>query len=223
MRKVLHTSYGWLLTVSHRYVATLEARIQTLERQLRAKKPGQVMKNNEPSFTPDTICPELQACGKGVPDILHPDEPDGETPCSPFSAQREQIPVAAHGPPSVQQPVTSDIIVLDMLHGRSFTSDPEQESLPALPSSNRAKALVDTVYFYTQARYCIIDWTQLREWHRDREAIAYTSTDGPLDAQTGAYFIWIIYAIGACLVANPETSTEVGHKYVKFLNGNGKL
>jgi hypothetical protein len=119
--------------------------------------------------------------------------------------------------------VTSDIIVLDMLHGRSFTSDPEQKSLPALPSSNRAKALVDTVYFYTQARYCIIDWTQLREWHRDREAIAYTSTDGPLDAQIGAYFIWIIYAIGACLVANPETSTEVGYKYVKFSNGNGNL
>lgn len=119
--------------------------------------------------------------------------------------------MAAHGAPRERQTVTSDIIVLDMLHGRSFTSDLEGESLPALPSSSRAKALVDTVYFYTQARYCIIDWTQLREWHRDREAIAYTPTDGPVESQIGAYFIWIIYAIGACLVANPEGSTEVRH------------
>lgn len=72
-----------------------------------------------------------------------------------------------------------------MIHSRAFNSNLEDNSLPALPSSSRAKALVDTVYFYTQARYCIIDWTQLREWHWDREAIAYTSPEGQVTAQTG--------------------------------------
>jgi len=177
-----------------------------------------------PSFTPDTACSEAQAYEKSAPEIDHPDEPDRETACSPCST-REQIPVAAHGSPAERQTVTADVIVLDMLHGRSFTSDPGEESLPALPSSNRAKALVDTVYFYTQARYCIIDWTQLREWHRVRESIAYTPADGPVESQIGAYFIWIIYAIGACLVANPETSTEVRQMLTpldgKRLSGTG--
>lgn len=190
-------------------MATLEARIQTLERQLSANKSGH--KKNEPSFAPDTVCSETRAYGKRVSNQCQPDQREEESACSPCSTLREQIPVAAHGAPRERQTVTSDIIVLDMLHGRSFTSDLEGESLPALPSSSRAKALVDTVYFYTQARYCIIDWTQLREWHRDREAIAYTPTDGPVESQIGAYFIWIIYAIGACLVANPEGSTEVRH------------
>lgn len=74
---------------------------------------------------------------------------------------------------------------MDMLHNRTFTSDLERDALPSLPSSNRARELVDTVYFYTQARYCIIDWAQLREWHADREALAYTSTEGPVASQTG--------------------------------------
>ena len=88
----------------------------------------------------------------------------------------------------------SDITALDMLHSRSFTSNPEGKALPVLPSSSRAKALVDTVYFYTQARYCIIDWVQLREWHRDRESIAYISTDGPLQSQIGT---WILKLCGS--------------------------
>lgn len=75
-----------------------------------------------------------------------------------------------------------------MLHSRTLTSDLEGEALPALPPDDRAKDLVDTVYFYTQARYCIIDWVQLHEWHRDREVIAYTSTEGPITSQTGNKF-----------------------------------
>lgn len=72
-----------------------------------------------------------------------------------------------------------------MFHSNAFASELDRESLPALPPNSRAKELVDTVYFYTQARYCIIDWTRLREWHGDREAIAYTPTDGPITSQTG--------------------------------------
>lgn len=71
-----------------------------------------------------------------------------------------------------------------MLHGNGSTSEIE-ESLPPLPSSASARTLVDTVYFYTQARYCIVDWTRVREWHQDRDALAYISTQAPVDAQRG--------------------------------------
>lgn len=72
-----------------------------------------------------------------------------------------------------------------MVHGRAFVPDLEEEALPTLPSSHKARSLLGTVYLYTQARYCIIDWTQLREWHRDRDVIAYVSTEGPVSSQTG--------------------------------------
>ncbi|KAK5685702.1 hypothetical protein LTS12_029057 [Elasticomyces elasticus] len=94
-----------------------------------------------------------------------------------------------------------------MVHGRAFAPEVE-EGLPMLPSSERARALLGTAYFYAQARYCIVDWNRLREWHRDRDAIAYAPVDGPVDLQIGAFFIWIIYAIGARLVPESENSTE---------------
>ncbi|KAJ6171843.1 hypothetical protein N7470_000910 [Penicillium chermesinum] len=102
----------------------------------------------------------------------------------------------------------SDIAVLDILPEKTFDSAGKGATLPALPSDASSRDLVDAVYFYTQARYCIIDWGRLREWHRDRATIAYTTDDGPVDSQTGAFFLWIIYAIGACLIPNSESSTE---------------
>ncbi|KAJ5995854.1 hypothetical protein N7481_002831 [Penicillium waksmanii] len=112
------------------------------------------------------------------------------------------IDLATHG-----QHLQRDITVLDMIQIQNSCSD-ISEDLPPLPSDARARELVDTVYFYTQARYCIIDWVQLREWHRDRESIAYATTSDPVDLQIGSFFIWIIYAIGACLVPISESSTE---------------
>jgi hypothetical protein len=116
-----------------------------------------------------------------------------------------------------------------MLYNSAVPSDPDVDSLPSLPSSKTARKLVDAVFLYVQARYCIVDWAQVREWHRDRESLAYISNDAPAASQTGeyqnflsiyascretdiytgAYFIWIIYAIGARFVANPEHSSEV--------------
>lgn len=144
----------------------------------------------------------------------------------PFSPQRPS-PVALAGSPAQTRVSTSDITVLELLHSRTFSSENEDAFLPALPPTDRARALVDTAYFYTQARYCIVDWAQLCDWHQYRESIAYVSLDGPVDTQAGkevqdeffkflnpnkipgAFFIWIIYAIGARLVQNPEHSNEV--------------
>ena len=222
-----------------RYVATLESRIQILERQLHEKDSEQNIKRNGPTFTPDTAFSEPQAQGgihqherlsgqNGLVDGSH-DLSIRESAPSQCQTQRTHLSNILNPPSNEAQALNSDITVLDMLHSRAFTSNMDEDTLPTLPSSTRAKALVDTVYFYTQARYCIVEWTQLREWHRDREAIAYTSTDGPVESQTGkctifviqncwantwtgAFFIWIIYAIGAYLVPNPESSTEVSNK-----------
>lgn len=74
-----------------------------------------------------------------------------------------------------------------MVHGRAIAPE-TKEGLPMLPGSERAKALLKTAYFYAQARYCIVDWNRLREWHQDRDAIAYVSVDGPVEAQKGIFF-----------------------------------
>lgn len=54
-----------------------------------------------------------------------------------------------------------------------------------LPPDQVTTRLVETAYLYTQARYCVVDWVQLREWHRRREQICYAGRDGSLESQTG--------------------------------------
>lgn len=221
-----------LLIVLHRYVATLEARVQTLETQLRARTSQQYMKRTQSSLTPDTTCSEQLVHERETPALTHLDQPSGavmdgscqgeqlsgqgnspqnnvtfpfhhtenfhpwkapltasqdsrETASSQCSRERVQLQGTLFGLPNEPQTSISDITILDMVHGRAFDPGLEGEALPALPSSNRARTLLGTVYLYTQARYCIIDWTQLREWHRDRDVIAYISTEGPVSSQTG--------------------------------------
>lgn len=143
-----------------RYVATLEARIQTLERELQAKE-------CQSGLTPDTTCSEqLGDAAKGDPS-------DG----TGVRAESTTLPGKKQAP-------LTDVAILDMVHGRAFVPEIE-EGLPMLPSSERARALLGTAYFYAQARYCIVDWNRLREWHRDRDAIAYAPVDGPVDSQIG--------------------------------------
>ncbi|KAL4916506.1 fungal-specific transcription factor domain-containing protein [Aspergillus aurantiobrunneus] len=178
------------------YVATLEARIQALESELRAANAQSAFAGNALHLTP-------------------PDDGAERRAQMPLSQQAHSRPATSSYPtqetlfkfPREPQAANFDITILDMLHGNKATSEIEEEALPPLPSSNNARALVDTVYFYTQARYCIVDWTRVREWHRNRDAIAYISSQGPVEAQRGAFFIWIIYAIGARLISNPENSS----------------
>ena len=72
-----------------------------------------------------------------------------------------------------------------MLQGGTTVSEMQAASLPELPSREVGTLLLETVYLYTQARYCLVDWTRLREWHRRREAICYATKEDDLDAQIG--------------------------------------
>jgi hypothetical protein len=107
-------------------------------------------------------------------------------------------------------------------------SKTQVDKLADLPSAEVADHLVETVFLYTQARYCIVDWVQIYEWHSRRETICYSSQESSIEAQigvapmrevspfrctadiyVGAYFLWIIYAIGADLVQNTEHPPKV--------------
>lgn len=61
---------------------------------------------------------------------------------------------------------------------------PSQEGLP---SQSIADQLFQTTYYYTMARYCILDWAQVREWHKKRESICFSSPLDELDIQAGEY------------------------------------
>jgi hypothetical protein len=91
--------------------------------------------------------------------------------------------------------------------GPSAVED-EIQTLPKLPSEETADLWFETVYFYIQARYCILDWVQIREWYKDREIICYAIESDSLDARKGAFFVWMIMAIASRFVARPENSCE---------------
>lgn len=83
---------------------------------------------------------------------------------------------------------------------------------------------------HTQARYCIVDWARVHRLNETREAVCHAAIDKDIEAQTGmahscartetvhelildtdAYFLWIIYAIGAQFSTGSEQLSLVGH------------
>ncbi|CAG8020474.1 unnamed protein product [Penicillium nalgiovense] len=206
------------------YVATLESRIKNLERQLQASRSTST---TGLCLTPEKILPESPTHGSDASTVMSQDgreicQNDGLSANGSVSqytgwpdmarAQslrpQEQVAGALFGTRNDTQVSGQDVTVLEILYGRTFVPETETESLPLLPSSNGARKLVDAAYFYTQARYCIVDWNRISAWHQQRENISYVSCQDSIKSQTGAFFIWIIYAIGARLIPNPENSTE---------------
>ncbi|KAJ6185944.1 hypothetical protein N7519_007245 [Penicillium mononematosum] len=209
------------------YVATLESRIRNLEKQLQASRSQQPTSTTGICLTPETIIPEPRTHGSDAstlmsqdrPGILQNDQLSANGSVSQYNGYPgmaqgqslkppEQVPGALFGTRNDTQVSGSDVTILEMVYGRTFVPETATESLPVLPSSNGARKLVDAAYFYTQARYCIVDWNQISVWHRQRDTIAYVSSQDSIKSQTGAFFIWIIYAIGARLIPDPENSTE---------------
>ncbi|KAJ6060684.1 hypothetical protein N7499_012728 [Penicillium canescens] len=163
------------------YVATLEARIQSLESQLRESK----LQQPEAGLTPETTCSEPQ-----VP------ERNGETveritQATQLSGQESFLPN------NVSRP---EITIMEMVYGRAFVPGFEEDALPALPSSSGARKLVDAAYFYTQASPSQIPDRQVT--NPKLELLKLTLN------LIGAFFIWIIYAIGARLIPDPENATD---------------
>ncbi|KAJ5470470.1 hypothetical protein N7530_007827 [Penicillium desertorum] len=209
------------------YVATLESRIKNLERQLQASRPQQPTSTAGLCLTPETTLPEPRTHESDTFTLMSQDrlgvlQNDGLSVNGSVSLDNgspgitqdqslkppEKVPGALFGTRNDTRVSGPDVTILEMVYGRTFVPETETESLPVLPSSNGARKLVDAAYFYTQARYCIVDWNQISVWHQQRDQIAYVSCQGSIKSQTGAFFLWIIYAIGARLIPDPENSTE---------------
>ncbi|KIW17034.1 hypothetical protein PV08_04225 [Exophiala spinifera] len=195
------------------YVASLEARIASLESELRSVRAF--------SSPPDQLIPDdgsRQLGGHGAVSLLSGKAPllileqflrlldGGRGQLHILRGLITQQRTPSPSPSSLQNSPesTSEITSFNMLQGGTTTSEMQASTLPELPSQKVGHLLLETVYLYIQARYCIVDWVQLREWHQRRETICYSTKEDDLDSQTGAYFIWIIYAIGAGFVPNPE-------------------
>lgn len=184
----------------------MQSRIQSLERKLRTKTPELAIEENSHDFHPEQ---EYSQLADGIsPPSNNPEQTNEQRPdkaCQdeqivPAEITEESMSVPSyqlytekHRSPGVsialahkQQNAQQDITAVDMIQSRVLDPELPGETFPDLPSGIRARELVDTVYFYTQARYCIIDWAQLREWHRNREAIAFATTEDPAELQIGS-------------------------------------
>lgn len=109
---------------------------------------------------------------------------------------------AVHSPSATFQPAT---LIFNLIPGRQTNPT---DVLPELPPDSAAKQLVEAAYMYTQARYCIVDWVQVRKWHQQRESLCYATRQGTDETRTEAFFVWIIYAIGARLASHSEYSYQ---------------
>nr|WVH01968.1 fungal-specific transcription factor domain [Naematelia aurantialba] len=69
-------------------------------------------------------------------------------------------------------------------------------SSPALPPSSVADALFDALYYHVQARYPFPDWSRLRDYHLRRQQVCQAGEAADIDDRIGAFFIWMVYAIG---------------------------
>ncbi|KAK3186476.1 hypothetical protein K4F52_004777 [Lecanicillium sp. MT-2017a] len=96
----------------------------------------------------------------------------------------------------------STTTIFNILH--SGPSAAQVGSLPGVPTGAKADEYVQTVFFYTQARYCIVDWVRVHQWNQDRERVCKATKESNVEDQTAAYFTWIIYAIGAQFVRGSE-------------------
>ncbi|KAJ5107179.1 hypothetical protein N7456_003854 [Penicillium angulare] len=184
-----------------RYVSTLEARVQSLESQLRAAKSRRSEPQRNGSSRTSHSHGATNFTSYPTTNTARPLAPQG-------SREQENCTANFNEAPREPQRASSELAILDMLYNSAVPSDPDVVNLPGLPSSNTARNLVDAAFHYVQARYCVVDWAQVRDWHQDRESLAYTPNHAPIGLQTGAFFIWIIYAIGARFVSNPEHSSE---------------
>ncbi|KAK4496049.1 hypothetical protein PRZ48_013318 [Zasmidium cellare] len=87
------------------------------------------------------------------------------------------------------------------------------------PSEDKCNRLLDAAYQYTQARYCIVDWSQIKRWHSRRDELCSVEQTGALHDRTAAYFLWMIYGIGAGFVPEGvQKANEFFSQAMRHLN-----
>lgn len=182
-----------LLTRRRSYVSALEARVQELERQLDAGTFQHANVKTGSTGPPRDGAPglshgrsHLSSKGTGLAGskkLFRPDRPltSGDTP-------------------------KTNIFTLL----RNACAVPAA-SLPETPSHQEATALLQSAYMYTQARYCIVDWIQVRKWHDRREILCSATPESDTTDRIGAYFLWLVYATGAQVSGLREDVSALYH------------
>lgn len=98
-------------------------------------------------------------------------------------------PTAADSPAPTQHKViesaSDGVTIFNFLAVPPALPGSENNSLPELPSEGFANAFLETTYIYTQGRYCLVDWVQVRQWHQNRESICKAARLHDAEAQTG--------------------------------------
>ena len=77
--------------------------------------------------------------------------------------------------------------ICNFLFKPHITPEGSADAFPVLPPQHHANLLFETTYLYTQGRYCLVDWVQVRKWHHQREDICYLTNTNDTEASIGIY------------------------------------
>lgn len=86
------------------------------------------------------------------------------TPQASPESSRIACPQSAAEPPQRCDTEPGLTIFSLLKDGPSFSRD-TCGGLPPMPSSSSANRFLETTFLYTQPRYSIVDWIQVRKWY----------------------------------------------------------
>ncbi|KAJ3492657.1 hypothetical protein NLG97_g5238 [Lecanicillium saksenae] len=208
------------------YIKELEERINTLEADLQmASAAAHQLQSSPPTNTASPAVSRgssntaasqssQRRNGVGRRNGIHPTHFPPSSSLSP-SKKRESPPL----PEPTWITLTSNTTVFNILHSQPQSFHQDSDSLPDVPSAEHSEKLIQTVYLHTQARYCIVDWARVHRLNEMRETVCHVALDNDIEAQTDAYFLWIIYAIGAQFSSGSEQLTSGYYMHsLKYLN-----
>lgn len=115
--------------------------------------------------------------------------------------------LASTQPSQYERPVMSPVLDTEPKYVPAFFTRQHHGSTETAinpPNSERADDLLQTTFNYVQARYCIVDWVQLQEWHQARDLYLASNQQSNVEAQTAAFFLWLVYAIGVRLLSDVD-------------------
>lgn len=202
----------------NRHASTLETRIKTLEEELLRTRSASRILQDSPGNATGQVGDDLLTSPNGGPSSFsdgsrsnHRHDPSAIQSVNPAASNGHYLKPQKF---PVLEPETGCSPPILIYGGRTSA---DESIVP--PGIEQAQQLVEEAYAYVQARYCIVDWVQIRHWHRQRDHFLSSTPDSDASSQTGAFFIWIIYAIGARFNtdAGQETSEAYFNRASKYL------
>ncbi len=170
------------------HVAFLESRIASLEERLQNAEGHTLTYTATPPHTINATSASNSAVVAVQGQLTSPSAVSQGTVATDVfpHAQRKIIETASDG-----------VTIFNFLFHPVNTAAQQPGSLAELPSPEAANFLLETSFAYTQARYCVADWVRIRAWFRQWQTVCLASSSDDADLQTGAYFLWMTFAIGA--------------------------